>query len=140
MVVIAEACPPPDTGRGRGPQDTSSAKRDEVDCGRGRSERSERSPPQSLSSSRCKYKPQSTLISPVGPVYHTAVLKGKLKSYWNEQLEWLAASRVTATPSFVMISLRRVLAFFLMPDSCPRRHVSGRFPVVAALKRNSHSR
>ncbi len=25
MVVIAEACPPPDTGRGRGPQDTSSA-------------------------------------------------------------------------------------------------------------------
>ena len=25
MVGIAEACPPPDTGRGRGPQDTSSA-------------------------------------------------------------------------------------------------------------------
>ena len=26
MEGIAEACPPPDTGRGRGPQDTSSAK------------------------------------------------------------------------------------------------------------------
>ena len=25
MVVIEEACPPPDTGRGRGPQDPSSA-------------------------------------------------------------------------------------------------------------------
>ena len=25
MEGIAEACPPPDTGRGRGPQDTSSA-------------------------------------------------------------------------------------------------------------------
>ena len=25
MIGIAEACPPPDTGRGRGPQDTSSA-------------------------------------------------------------------------------------------------------------------
>ena len=35
MAGIAEACPPPDTGRGRGPQDTSSAKRDEVDCGGG---------------------------------------------------------------------------------------------------------
>ena len=53
--MIAEACPPPDTGRGWGPQDTSSAKRDEVDCGRGRSKRSERSPPQSLPSYRCNY-------------------------------------------------------------------------------------
>ena len=52
MAGIAGACPPPDTGRGRGPQDTSSAKRDEVDCGRGRSERSERSPPQYLPSAR----------------------------------------------------------------------------------------
>ena len=25
ILVIEEACPPPDTGRGRGPQDTSSA-------------------------------------------------------------------------------------------------------------------
>ena len=40
---LRRACPPPDTGRGWGPQDTSSAQRDEVDCGRGRSERSERS-------------------------------------------------------------------------------------------------
>ena len=41
MVVIAEACPPADTG---------------------------------------KYKPQSTLVSPVCSVYHTAVLKGKLSN------------------------------------------------------------
>ena len=31
------ACPPPDEYRGRGPTDTSSAKRDEGDVGRGRS-------------------------------------------------------------------------------------------------------
>lgn len=33
-----QTCPPPGTGRGRGPQDTSSAQQDAGDCGRGRSE------------------------------------------------------------------------------------------------------
>ena len=52
MVGIEEACPPADTGSGRG------RRRQVVEdhagnVGRVRSERSERSPPQSLPSARC---------------------------------------------------------------------------------------
>ena len=56
IAVIAEACPPPDIGQWEGPDGDKWSLDHAGNVGRGRSERSERSPPQSQLSSRCNIK------------------------------------------------------------------------------------